>query len=835
MIKYDLHSGWTVRAVGGSVPPEVGDAPLAAAVPGTVHTDLLAAGLIADPYTGTNETGLAWLHRSAWLYESALTAEPAGPEERVDLVFEGLDTVATVVLDGTELGRTANMHRSYRFDIRALLRTDDQALSVRFDSALEYAEAIQQQLGHRPHTNEHPFNFVRKMACSFGWDWGPDLQTAGIWKPARLERWRVARLAQVRPLATLDEDGSTGRLRVGVEVERSGLGAAGALLLRVTVDGLPGRPEGIAAESTIAPDRDGGGVEIEVPAAPVWWPAGHGEHPLAGVTVELFEAIPGGAPLDVVTRRVGFRSVALDESPDPAGSRFALVVNGREIFVLGLNWIPEEHLLTRLTRQHYVDAVDRAVAANANLLRVWGGGIYESDEFYDVCAERGIMVWQDFLLACAAYAEEEPIRSEILAEARENVARLSGQAALVIWNGGNENIWGHEDWNWKQPLGGKTWGAGYYYEEFPAILAELDPTRPYHPGSPSSPGFDPEVVHPNDERHGTRHEWEAWNRQDYTWHDRYRPRFCSEFGWQAPPAWATLTAAIAPGDLHKESAAFRLHQKAEDGNGKIDRGLAHHMRIPEDFPGWHWAAQLNQARATTHAVHHLRSHAPHTMGSILWQLNDCWPVTSWAVVDGAGRLKPAWYALRRAYAPRLIGFQARDGALALVAVNDTDQPWTGRARLRRVGFDGTELAGLSLDLHVAARSVTTTPLPADVLAVGDVTSEVLVADIDMLRVTHLFAEDTDLAYEPEPLTARTAHTDGGYQVTVTAVSFARDVVLLADRVAPDAVVDEMLVDLLPGESMTFTVRTSTPVAPDDLTAPAVLRCANALAVPAEIR
>jgi len=834
MIKDDLHSGWTVRAVGGPVPAEVGDAPLAAEVPGTIHTDLLAAGLIADPYTGTHETGLVWLHRSAWLYESAPATAPVGLDERVDLVFEGLDTVATVVLNGIEVGRTANMHRGYRFDVRDLLRPGSQVLSVRFDSALEYAEAVEQQLGSRPHSNGHPFNTVRKMACSFGWDWGPDLQTAGIWKPARFERWRVARLAQVRPLATLDADGTTGRLRVHVEVERSGLGEAGDLRLRVAVGDLPGRPAEVASELIVAAGSDGGVVEIEIPGAPVWWPAGHGEQPLAALTVELLDAA-GGAPLDSQTRRVGFRSVALDESPDETGTRFALVVNGREIFVRGLNWIPEDHLLTRLTRQDYAAAVDRAVAANANLLRVWGGGIYESDEFYDVCAERGIMVWQDFLLACAAYAEEDPIRSEILAEARENVARLSGQAALVLWNGGNENIWGHEDWDWKQPLGELSWGARYYYEDFPAILAELDPTRPYHPGSPSSPGFDPEVVHPNDDRYGTRHEWEAWNRQDYTWHDQFTPRFCSEFGWQAPPAWSTLTAAIAPAELHKESVAFLLHQKAEDGNGKLDRGLAHHMQIPEDFTRWHWATQLNQARATTHAVHHLRGHAPHTMGSILWQLNDCWPVTSWAVVDGAGRLKPAWYALRRAYAPRLISFQARDGVLALVAVNDTDEPWIGQARLRRVGFDGKELAGAPIELQVAARAVTTAALPADLLAVGEAAREVLVADLDLLRATHLFAEDSDLAYDPEPLTARVARTDDGYQVTVTAVSFARDVVVLADRVTPDAVVDDMLVDLLPGESWAFTVRTGTSVRLDDLLAPEVLRCANALTGPAGSR
>jgi beta-mannosidase len=837
MIKSDLRDGWTVRAAGGPVPAEMGDSRLTAVVPGTIHTDLLAAGLIPDPYAGTNEVDLAWLHRSSWLYERSLSVAPAAPGERVDLVFDGLDTVATVSLGGVELGSTANMHRSYRFDVRELAGPQDQTLRVRFDSALEYAEAVQEKLGARPHANTHPFNAVRKMACSFGWDWGPDLQTAGIWKPVRLERWRVARLAGVRPLATLE--GGTGRLSVHVDVERSGLEEAGELGVRVTAAGVTAEstiegvtPAPTADAVTPAPTADAVSaelgargvaagsasrvVELEVPDAPVWWPAGHGEQPLVPVTVELLAA--DGSVLDAYECRVGFRSVVLDETD----SRFTLVVNGREIFVLGLNWIPEDHLLTRLTRPDYVAAVDRAVAVGANLLRVWGGGIYESDDFYEVCDERGIMVWQDFLLACAAYAEEDPLRGEILAEARENVTRLSSHPALVIWNGGNENIWGHEDWGWKSRLGERSWGARYYYEDFPALLAELDPSRPYHPGSPSSPGFDPEVVHPNDPAHGTRHEWEAWNREDYTWHDQFTPRFMSEFGWQAPPAWSTLTEALAPEDLSQESTAFLLHQKAEDGNGKLNRGLAHHLVVPADFGQWHWATQLNQARATRHAVVHLRSHAPYTMGSILWQLNDCWPVTSWAVVDGAGRLKPSWYALRQAYRPRMLAFRGS----SLVAVNDTSASWTGEVSVRRLTFEGTVLESSTVSLDVAPRSVAVlSPGTADP---SDASGEVVVADFEGLRATRLFAEDYDLAWAAAPVTATAAPIEGGYAVTVTATSFARDVALLADRVAPDAVVDDMLVDLLPGETHTFTVRTAAAADPGAFTDPLVLRSANAI-------
>ncbi|MCW2137896.1 glycoside hydrolase family 2 protein [Actinoplanes cyaneus] len=812
MIRADVHEGWTVRAAGGPVPAGIADEPVPASVPGTVHTDLLDAELIPDPYLGENEADLVWFHRAAWLYSTTVTVAPAADDERVDLVFEGLDTIAAIEFGGVELGRTANMHRSYRFDVRDRLRDGAIPLSVRFDSALDYAEDLQKVLGERPRPYPHPFNAIRKMACSFGWDWGPDLQTAGIWKPVRLERWRVARLASVRPLATLDPDG-TGRLVVHVDVEHARLGADREVVAEVRLGEH-------VSQIRLREGETSGMTEILVPDAPAWWPIGYGAQPLVDVGVTLRD---DDEELDAFHTRVGFRTITLDETPDEIGSAFTLVVNGRPIFVRGLNWIPEDHLLTRLNRDVYAAAIQRAADANTNLLRVWGGGIYESDDFYDLCDERGILVWQDFPLACAAYAEEEPLRSEFLAEARENIGRLTPHPSLAVWNGGNENIWGHEDWDWKPQLNGQTWGAGYYYELFPALLAELDPTRPYHPGSPSSPGHDPEVIHPNDDRYGTRHEWEAWNRQDYTYHANFVPRFCSEFGWQAPATWSTLRESLAPEDFDQESPAFLLHQKAEGGNDKLNAGIAHHLPAPSGFEDWHWAAQLNQARATAYAIGHLRGHAPRTMGSILWQLNDCWPVTSWAVVDGAGRLKPAWYALRRSYAPRLLHF--RDDSL--VVVNDSPEAWRGTARLRRAGFSGEVAAEQSVDVEVAARSISVIALDAELTTPGDATREVLVADLDGLRATRLFAEDFDLAYDPAPVTADISPAEGGYSITVTATSFARDVAVLADKIDPDAYVDDMLVDLLPGESHTFGVRT-TSADKRAFGGPAVLRSANTL-------
>ncbi|MFC4615260.1 glycoside hydrolase family 2 protein [Cellulomonas algicola] len=826
MITQDLPDGWTLTAVAGPVPAELVGVRVRARVPGTSHTALLDEGLIPDPYLDRNEDVLAWMRRTDWAYERQLDLDPAADDERVDLVFDGIDTVATLTLDGHELGRTANQHRSYRFDVRGLLRPDTQRLRVLLHSAIVHAESEAERLGARPLAYPQPFNMVRKMACSFGWDWGPDLQTAGLWKPVRVERWRTARLAQVRPLVTVDADG-TGRVRVHADLERSGLPGGD---LPVTV-----RARVLGADVTVVVPRDRteAVVELEVPHAPLWWPVGHGSQPLPELTVTLGTA-SADDPLDTWTRRIGFRTVEVDTAPDDDGTPFTFRVNGRPIFVKGANWIPDDHLLTRITRERLTRRFDQAVEANLNLLRVWGGGIYESDDFYELADERGLLVWQDFLLACAAYPEEQPIWDELEAEARENVARLTPHPSLVLWNGGNENLWGFMDWGWQEDLQGRTWGLRIATELLKGVVAELDPTRPYADGSPYSPGFALDEVHPNHPDHGTHHEWEVWNRVDYTVYRDDVPRFCSEFGFQGPPTWTTLTRAVRTDDggpLTKDDPTFLLHQKADDGNGKLDRGLAPHLGVPDDFADWHWATQLNQARAVAFAIEHYRSWWPRTAGAIVWQLNDCWPVTSWAAVDGDERPKPLWHALRRAYAPRLLTVQPRDDRDMLAVVNDTAGIWQGVVHLSRRRLDGTTLAEVELALAVGAWSVGLFGLPSEVATPDDPTGEVLVARLGDVQTVHTWVEDVDLALDPSPLTATVTPVQDGYRVDVTARSLARSVTLHVDRFDPDAVVDTALVDVPGGETASFHVRTTVRADPEALTRPPVLRTANDVVVP----
>ena len=800
----DLRDGWTVRATRGPVPSglELGTVP--ATVPGSVHTDLLAAGIIPDPYLDSNEHVLAWIGACDWEYRTTFAWSAEG-HDRHDLVLEGVDTVATVTVNGVEVGRTANMHRSYRLDAAAALREGDNELVVAFTSPISYANQQALELGIRPQSgNAHPFYAMRKMACSFGWDWGIATATSGLWKPARLESWSTARLAAVRTEALLPDgatEGARGVVRVSVDVERV---ADVPLTLTVAV-----------GDATTTVDVPAGATsataDVELASVELWWPRTHGAQPLHDVDVTL---AADGTVVDAAHRRVGFRTITLDMTPDEHGTSFTFVVNGEPVWVRGANWIPDDAFPHRVTRERYAARVGQAVDMNMNLLRIWGGGLYETEDFYDACDAQGLLVWQDFPFACAAYPEEEPLRSEVEAEARENVARLAHRASLALWNGSNENIWGFHDWAWQPRLAGASWGLGYYTELLPAIVAELSPGTGYTPSSPWSGTLD---LHPNDAQHGSMHSWEAWNRRPMSAYLEDVPRFMAEYGWQAPPTWATLTRSIHDEPMSPESPGMVTHQKAADGNNKLWYGLLPHFELPSDMDAWHWAMQLNQARALRTGIGHLRSHAPVCMGSVVWQINDCWPVTSWAAVDGDGRPKPLAYELAHQHADHLVTVQPREDGLVVAVHDDSPEPWSGDLVLQRVSYDGDVLASATVPVEVAARGIVVVPVPADVATAGDAASELVTATLGDVRGVRFLAEPRDSRLASEPgltVDATVAEGPDGFVTTVTITPdvVVHDLALLVDKVHPDARVDDMLVTLLPGETATF--RVTSPVAVD---------------------
>ncbi len=805
-----ISEGWTVRALEGPVPAPLAVDAVPAEVPGCVHTDLLRAGLIDDPFDGDNEAAQQWIGDTVWRY--ATSFEWADDRStRHDLVALGLDTVAVIELNGVEVGRTQNQHRSYRFDVRAALRPGRNELVVTFAAPVPEAERRDAEHGAWPHTNHHPYNQLRKSASNFGWDWGIDVATSGIWRPIGIESWSGARIDSLRPL--VDVDGRDGVLTAHVAIERDGVGPDGPVELDVRVGE-------VTASLTLRAAETSGSVALRVPDVLVWWPIGHGAQPLYDVAVSVPAA---GAAW---TGRVGFRTVEVDTSPDAAGNRFVVRVNGRDILVRGVNWIPDHAFVTEVDRGRYARRVADAVEANVNFIRVWGGGIYESDDFYDLADEAGLLVWQDFLFACAAYSEDEWLASEVEAEAREQITRLSAHPSLVIWNGNNENIWGYVEWGWRPALAGRGWGDTYYRELLPRLIAELDPTRPYSPGSPFS--F-VDYAHPNDQRNGTMHIWDVWNQRDYTVYRDYAPRFVSEFGFQGPPAWSTLSRVVHDVPLDPYGPEMLVHQKAREGNHKLEVGMATHLPVPATIEDWHWATQLNQAQAIRFGVEHFRSLTPHNTGVVLWQLNDDWPVISWAAVDFDEHRKPLWFAMRDAYSPRLVTVQPRDGAPAVVLVNDTSVPFDGLAHVRRVGFDGAVSAEADVEVSVPARGTATLLIPPDVSDVADADREILQVRVDGFGATVFNPADVvHQQLDPDAARATAVRVAGGYQVEVTAGSYVRDVFLAVDRVDPLASVDSGMVSLGAGERATFTVRSAVEVDPARFLDPLVLRSANDL-------
>jgi beta-mannosidase len=809
-----LDTGWRLRLATPSpdAPTSLIGASIPATVPGNVYLDLLEADLIPDPYLGTNELDLRWIGCCDWTYDCTFEWAP-DQAERLDLVFEGLDTLASVWLDGWHLGDAASMHRTWCWEVTHLLNPGAHTLEVRFEAPVAAAQRLEAGLGRYPHANAYPepFNMLRTMACNFGWDWGPQLPSAGIWRPAWIGSSSVARLASVRPVATIT--GATGRVDARVELERIG---DTARPLRVTA-----RVADRVAETTTGPGMGEVLLQLDVPATEPWWPHSRGAQPRYPLRVELWD---DATLLDSWEQLVGFRTVELDTREDDIGSRFQLVINGSPIWVRGANWIPDDCFPARVTRERYRERLLQAKAANIDLLRVWGGGVFESDDFYDLCDELGIMVWQDFPFACATYPVTPAMTAHVLAEARDNVTRLMAHPSLVIWNGNNECVWLAELLDWPSQMDGRPWGRSWWESDLPQLVGATDPARPYWPGSPTSPSDS--GAPPNDPNHGTMHIWDVWNRLDYEAYREHRPRFASEFGYQAPATFSTMSRAVGAEDLSVDSPVLAHHQKATDGMGKLARGLVAHFPAPTDFGDWLYRTQLNQARAITLGVEHLRSIRDICSGTIVWQLNDCWPVISWSAIDGDGRRKPVWYALRRAYADRLLTIQPAEFRLRAVFVNETATTWSAPVHARRMRLDGELLADWRVSVDIDAGGFLTMDMPGSVGVPEHATEEILVLDTDAQRSIWTWLPDRDLAYPAAHWDATATAEATGYAVSLTAHTLLRDVCLFPDRLHPDAAVDDMLVTLLPGETATFRVSGAVLADPDALLRAPVLRCVN---------
>ena len=658
-----------------------------ATVPGCVHTDLMAAGKIADPFYRANETDCQWIGETDWVYRRTFDL-PADSlrRDRVLLRCEGLDTFATLTLNGRRIAKTDNQHRTYEFDVKRLLKAGKNTVEVRFDSVIPY---IRRQEAKRYLPNmggsaiaAAAWPHVRKSACNFGWDWGPMATTAGIWRDIYLLAFDTARLADVR----IEQDHSRGKvsLDVSAEVEATG---RGKLTAAVTVT-FGGR---IVAEGS-APVRGGkAALRLPIKHPKLWWPAGMGDQPLYDVTVDLLDA--GDALIDSSARRIGLRELKLVQKTDRWGESFHFEANGPRFFAKGANWIPADAWPTRLTSEDYERLIIDAVAANMNMLRIWGGGIYEADVFYDLCDELGICVWQDFMFACAGYpGYDEAFLDNVRAEVDDNVRRLRHHPSIALWCGNNEiegwltaDEWGEDTMSWRDY-------KAIFDKAIPQTLRKLD-SRPYIPGSPHSPGKC--RLDYNGPDAGDAHLWMVWHGgAPFEWYYSSFHRFVSEFGFQSFPEPRTVRAYTDAADRNVSSPVMEHHQRSGIGNSKIMTTMLDWFRLPKDFDSTLRLSQIQQGLAIKTAVEHWRRHMPRVMGALYWQHNDCWPVASWASLDYFGRWKALHYAAKRFFAPVLVSAVEKDDT-GLVGIHVTSElPAVTPAKLiwRLTTTDGHELA-----------------------------------------------------------------------------------------------------------------------------------------------
>jgi beta-mannosidase len=681
-------------------------------VPGDVHTALISAGRIEDPFYDRNERECAWIEDREWWYRTTFRGqkEALRADERLRLVFHGLDTFATVWLNGEELGGHQNMFREAAFDIGASLRRGENTLAVLFDRPLDHAgEEHPDQWGRNPERVS-----MRKAQFGFGWDWGPRLPTVGIWRPVELRRERQASIRGVH-FYTLEIDPTGKRAAVAVRVEADRFAAEGPIEASITLSAIDGD---LVSEHTLTLDGEGsdlgGTAYLTVEKPHLWWTHDLGQPALYGLRVDLRRE---GNVLDRRASKVGIRTLKLDQSPDPEepGTRFfRFVLNGVPIFARGADWIPADSFVGAIPHERYENLIFAARDANMNMLRVWGGGIYEHDAFYDLCDSLGLLVWQDFMFACAVYPEKPAsFVAEVEAEARYQVRRLRSHPCLALYCGNNENQWIHDRTYWDRD-DTTVPGALYYHKMLPRVVAELDGRTPYWPGSPF--GGDDH----NDRRQGNVHNWEVWHGNvprrfgerperdtapesvSYLRYAEDSGRFISEFGMHASPVRETLRRAIPEDQLYHHSPSMDHHNK-DDPKNKGDNLMSNVTGLPEDLDEYVDFSMISQAEGLKFALEHFRRRKPHCSGTLFWQLNDCWPVLSWSVLDHNGFGKAGYYYARRAYSPLLASFRALpDGLVELWLTNDTLSEARGDVTVRLATFDGATIWEEDHSMHVSS-------------------------------------------------------------------------------------------------------------------------------------
>ena len=812
----NLHEGWKFRQarLTNWYP---------ATVPGVVHTDLLQNKIIEDPFFRLNERGLQWIDKEDWVYETCFTlAADMMRKENMELVFEGLDTYADVYLNDECILKANNMFRRWSIPVRQYIREENNILKVYFHSPVKIDVPKWDALPYQyPASNDQSENgglfnkkisiFARKAGYHYGWAWGPRLVTSGIWRPVYIRAWSDLRINDV---FIEQKEVGAGRAVIAGHVELDADKDMNGVLVTIT-DEVTGRVLG-EWQADLKRGTNRVTVDFVLHKPKLWWSNGLGEPFLYRFRTDI---IAGGELLDSKTERVGIRSLKVVHQPDKDGHTFYIELNGRPVFAKGANYIPSDNFLPRVTPENYKRTILDAAGVNMNMLRVWGGGIYENDVFYDLCDEHGIMIWQDFMFACSMYPAEGALLDNIHQEAVDNVKRLRNHACIALWCGNNECQDAWLGWGWKREIerqnkeyADKIW-AQYrqqYHVTLPGVVREYAPGTFYWPSSPFA--FEGEMSGTTD---GDRHYWSVWHgKAPISDYDSEKSRFFSEYGFQSFPEFESVKRyAPYPEDWDIRSEVMMSHQRGGDhANGLIETYLLNEYKKPRDFRAFLYMNHVLQGDAIKTAIESHRRQMPYNMGTLFWQHNDCWPVASWASRDYYGRWKAQHYYVRKAYDDILISPVVEGDDLKVYAVSDRLENTSGRLQLQVCQFDGTVVHHWGKSVGISgndSRVCFSAPLAKLLEGANRGTVYVRVDYTDKSgRVYHnnyCLGKQKDMDYPKVDLQTEVRSIEGGYEVTVSADKFARAVCLsVADN---ESVYSDNYFDVQPKSSVQVQVRT----------------------------
>ncbi|MEP0984107.1 hypothetical protein [Ekhidna sp.] len=656
-IKTDLSGGWTFRQEGTKEW-------FPAIVPGVVHTDLMANELIPDPWKGTNELDVQWVENESWEYQTTfdLSTDILAKKQH-NLVFEGLDTYADVYLNDSLVLEADNMFRTWNVDVGGILKAKRNHLLIRFKSPIEFNKTRVESMGYElPASNENaPIKvspYVRKAPYHFGWDWGPRLVTAGIWRSVYLQSWDDAKMVDVQ---VIQQSLTKERAELQIVLEITSTSNFEVKLSTMEKDSIVSLVEGMNEIE----------MSIHIDNPKRWWPNGWGEPHLYKIPVTMKK---DGIVIDEREERIGLRTVELIQDADSIGKSFYFKVNGEPLFARGANYIPQSHFLPSVRKEDYHTLIGAVKEANMNMLRVWGGGIYENDIFYDLCDKNGILVWQDFMFANTMYPGDESFIRNVESEVVDNVKRLRNHPSIIHWNGNNEIEVAWKNWGWQSQFGyskadsSQLWKdyLHLFHEQLPGWLAQLD-DRSYTTTSPLSNWGTPANFN-----FGSMHYWGVWHGEDeFEAYEKNVGRFMSEYGFQSFPKKQTVAHYADSSDWDLNSDVMKHHQKSYVGNGLISEQATKYFGEPKDFNDFLRKSQLTQAKAMKLAIDAHRLKKGHCWGSLFWQLNDCWPGASWSAIDVFGNKKIFYEELKTLFAPVAVIPKVVDNQIQLTIINDT--------------------------------------------------------------------------------------------------------------------------------------------------------------------